>query len=144
MAVKIATRGAQTLSVAVFKCDVTDTMIDTSGNSTAFGALSANVYDIINLDPKAVVVAASVTSSGITGSTTLLTKLGDSNNDDRYLSSADNQDTCRAATPDGLVTGSYGPLRLTVTPTVAAATAGSIRVEVQYYIDDRQTEVQPY
>lgn len=143
MALKIKSRTAQYPLVAEFSFAIGDTMVNTAGNSDAFATVAAHVFDIIPLPPGAVVVGGSVvTTTAFQGSTAYNVKIGDSGSDNRYLGTTDKTTAALTAlVPTGYV-GTGENIRLTVTPTVAAATAGAITVRVEYIVTGRSNEVQ--
>lgn len=138
-------RGAQYPLVAEFTFNFDDTMVDTSGASKDFATVGDNVFDVINLPVGAVVTGGEVvTETAVAGSTAYNVKVGDSNDDDRYLGATDRVAAGRTAlVPTGYV--SVGEqIRVTVSPTVAAATAGKVTVRVQYIVRHRTNEVQTH
>jgi hypothetical protein len=143
MTVKIKSRTAQYPLVAEFTFAIGDTMLNTAGASDNFAVVAAHVFDIIPLPPGATVIGGSVTTdTAIVGSTAYNVKVGDSTTVDRYLGTTDKTTAALTAlVPTGYV-GTGQNLRLTVTPTVADATAGAITVRVEYVIANRTNEVQ--
>ena len=143
MTVKIKSRTAQYPLVAEFTFAVGDTMLNTAGASDTFAVVAAHVFDIIPLPPGATVIGGSVTTdTAFVGSTAYNVKVGDSTTVDRYLGTTDKTTAALTAlVPTGYV-GTGQNLRLTVTPTVADATAGAITVRVEYVIANRTNEVQ--
>lgn len=143
MTAKIKSRSAQYPLVAQFSFAIGDTMTNTAGAADAFASVAAHVFDVIPLPPGAIVIGGSVTTdTAFVGSTAYNVKVGDSGADNRYLGTTDKTTAALTAlVPTGRV-GSGENLRLTVTPTVAAATAGAITVRVEYIIDGRTSEIQ--
>ena len=143
MTAKIKSRTAQYPMVAEFSFTIGDTMTNTAGAADAFASVAAHVFDIIPLPPGATVLSGSVvTDTAIVGSTAYNVKVGDSGADNRYLGTTDKTTAALTAlVPTGYV-GTGENLRLTVTPTVAAATAGKITVRVEYIIAGRTSEIQ--
>jgi hypothetical protein len=143
MAKLIASRTAQFPLAAEFSFSVADTMLNVAGALDNFSAVSAHVFECIPLPVGAPVLSGSVvTDTAITGSTTYSVKVGDSVNDARYLGATDKTAAgLTALVPTGLV-GSGENIRITVTPTVAAATAGKVTVRVMYTVANRMSEVQ--
>lgn len=146
MAQKIATRGGQYPITAEFTFDVaTDTMKNVSGADDNFATVATHVFDAINLPQGAVVVGGEVvTETAVSGATAYNVKVGDKDDDDRYLASTDRVAAGRSAlTLTGHVSDG-GQVRVTVAPTVADATAGKITVRVSYIIRNRVNEVQTH
>lgn len=137
----IATRGAQQVLSAVFTFNFDDTMKDVNGVLKDFKTVGANVFDAINLPQGAIVVGGDVvTETAVSGSTAYNIKVGDSASDNRYLGTTDKVGAGRTAlVPTGYV-GLGEQLRVTVTPTVADATAGKVSVRVEFVIRNRVTE----
>lgn len=144
MALLKAARTAQYVSEAEFSFTIGDTMVNTAGASDAFASVAAHVFDIINLPPSACILAGEVvTDTAFVGSTAYNVKVGDSVSDNRYLGTTDKTTAARTAlVPTGYI-GLGENLRLTVTPTVAPATAGKITVRVQYAVFGKANEVVP-
>ena len=137
MAALLATRGGQHLLAAEFTFNFDDTMTPVSG--TSFLTVATNVFDIITLPLNAVVVGGDVvTETAVTGPTAYNVEIGDSVTDDRYLGTTDRAAAGRTAlVPTGYV-GAGESIRITIIPTVAAATAGKLTVRVLYTIRDKQ------
>ncbi len=144
MAALNATRGAQWPLVGEFTFSIGDTMKNTSGAADAFATVAAHVFDVINLPQNAVVIGGDiVTETAFTGSTAYNVTVGDSASATRYLSTTDKTTAARTAlTLTGYV-GQGENIRLTVTPTVAPATAGKITLRVLYTIRDKANETVP-
>lgn len=143
MAKLIATRTAQFPLAAEFSFSIVDTMLNAAGVMDNFSTVAAHVFEGIPLPAGATVLSGHVvTDIAVTGSTAYNVKVGDSLNDARYLTSTDKT----AAGLTALVpTGSAGTgenVRITVTPTVAAATAGKLTVRLVYTVANRTNEVQ--
>lgn len=145
MTVLKATRGAQYPLLAEFVFNATDTMTDVNGAAGDFATVAAHVFDAIKLPPNAVVIGGEVvTETAVSGATAYNIKVGDSANDARYLASTDKVAAGRTAlVPTGYV-GLGENLRITVTPTVAAATAGKVSIRVMYVIRNRVQETQTH
>lgn len=133
MTAKIPARTAQYPLEAEFTFTIGDTMENVAGAQDAFASVAAHVFDVIPLPVGATILSGEVvTDTAFVGSTAYNVKVGDSVDDDRYLGSTDKTAAARTAlVPTGFV-GNGEALRLTVTPTVAAATAGKITVRVVY------------
>lgn len=145
MAKLIAARGIQHTQVAEFTFNFDDTMLNTSGVLSDFKTVATTAFDVINLPMKAIVVGGDVTTETAIGTSTAYNiSIGDSGSATRYLGVTDKVTAARTAlVPTGYV-GNGENLRLTVTPTVAAATAGKVTVRVEYIIRDRVTEIQTH
>ena len=140
-----ASRGAQWPLVAEFTFNFDDTMVDTAGVLKDFKTVGSTVVDAINLPADAIVIGGEVvTETAVTGSTAYNVSVGDSGSATRYLSATDRVSAGRTAlVPTGYV-GTGEQIRVTVAPTVAAATAGKVTVRVQYVIRNRVTETQTH
>lgn len=143
MTAKIKSRSAQYPLVAEFTFSIGDTMTNTVGAADAFASVAAHVFDVIPLPPGAVVLGGHVvTDTAFVGSTAYNVKVGDSGSDVRYLGTTDKTAAALTAlVPTGYV-GVGENLRLTVTPTVAPATAGKLTVRLEYIIAGRTSEIQ--
>ena len=141
----IATRGQQYPLVAEFTFNFDDTMVDINGALKDFKTVGSTVVDAINLPTGAIVTGGEVvTEKAVTGSTAYNVSVGDSGSATRYLSATDRVTAGRTAlVPTGYV-GSGEQIRVTVAPTVAAATAGKVTVRVQYIVRDRVNETQTH
>lgn len=139
-----ATRGAQPVMLAEFTFNFDDTMENVSGALVDFKTVGTVVVEPINLPNDAVVVGGEViTETAVTGSTAYNISVGDSVSATRYLGATNRVAAGRSAlVPTGYRTGGLN-IRVTVNPTVAAATAGKVTVRVQYVTAGRVTEVNP-
>ena len=135
MAAKTATRAAQLVQLAEFTFSIGDTMVNTAGAADAFASVAAHIFDVINLPVGAVVVGGEVvTDTLFTGATAYNVTVGDSASAARYLGTTDKLTAARTAlVPTGYL-GLGENIRLTVTPTVGAATAGKMTVRVQFVL----------
>lgn len=145
MAKLIATRGQQYPLAAEFTFNTADTMVNASGTLATFAVAQANVFDIFNFPVGAILTGGEVvTETAVTGSTAYNIKFGDATTDNRYLGTTDRVAAGRTAlVPTGYVSDG-GNLRLTVTPTVADATAGKVTVRIMYVIRNRVNETQTH
>lgn len=145
MAKLIASRGAQYPLVAEFTFNFDDTVVDTSGVLKDFKTVGSTVVDAINLPVGAIVIGGEVvTETAVGGSTAYNISVGDSGSATRYLGATDRVAAGRTAlVPTGYV-GAGNPLRITVAPTVAAATAGKVTVRVHYIVRARVNETQTH
>lgn len=141
----IATRGAQYPLVAEFTFLFGDTMTDTAGVLKDFKTVGTTVVDAINLPTGAIVIGGEVvTETAVTGATAYNVSVGDSASATRYLGATDRLAAGRTAlVPTGYV-GLGEQIRVTVTPTVADATAGKVTVRVQYIVRNRVNETQTH
>lgn len=135
---------AQWPLVAEFTFNFDDTMVDTAGATKDFKTVGSTVVDAIALPPNAVVIGGDVvTEKAVTGSTAYNVSVGDSASATRYLGVTDRLAAGRTAlVPTGYL-GNGEPVRVTVSPTVAAATAGRVTVRIQYVIRNRVNEAVP-
>lgn len=140
-----ATRGLQYPLVAEFTFNFDDTMVDTADVLKDFKTVGTTVVDAINMPNGAVVMGGEVvTETAISGSTAYNVSVGDSGSATRYLGVTDRVAAGRTAlVPTGYV-GAGEQIRVTVTPTVAAATAGKVTVRVMYIIRNRVNETQTH
>lgn len=145
MAKLIASRGAQYPLVAEFTFNYDDTMVDTSGALKDFKTVGSTVVDAINLPPNAIVVGGEVvTETAVAGATAYNVSVGDAGSATRYLGATDRVAAGRTPlVPTGYVSNG-GNIRITVAPTVAAATAGKVTVRVQYVVRNRVNETQTH
>lgn len=147
MAILKAVRGAQYSLVKEFIFNFGDTAIDSVAlASKSFGSNfnDALIFDGISLPVGAVFFGGSViVETAYVGPTTSTIKLGVAGNDAIYL--APTSLLTAGRTPILLTTplGSNGgaDLRLTLAHTVANATAGRVRIRIDYTIDFRVNEV---
>lgn len=140
---------SQDVQSIVFDVNATDTMVNTSGNSVAFGAITSGsntVFDVATLPPGSVVVGGRVIVITAWNSTVNTVDVGDSDDTDRYTETGavDLQDADAPASAfdmlgDGKFYTNGQNLRLTFNNTVAAATAGRAIVVVNYVIVGRST-----
>jgi hypothetical protein len=141
MAKLTPSRAAQTVLCSEFTFEFADTMKDVNGVTKDFKTVGSTVVDAINLPPRAIVVGGEVvTETAVTGSTAYNVSVGDSGSATRYLGVTNRLSAGRTPlVPTGYV-GDGENLRLTVSPTVADATAGKVTVRVQYIMRDRWSE----
>src|SRR5574340_267074 len=128
---------------AEFTFSIGDTMTNASGNADTFDTVASHAFDVIGLPPNTIVVGGEVvTETAFTGSTAYNVIVGDSASTNRYLTTTDKTSAGRTAVvPTGYV-GAGEDIRLTVTPTVATATAGKLTLRVHYVVRGRANEVQ--
>ena len=141
----IATRGQQYPLVAEFTFNFNDTMVDINGALKDFKTVGSTVVDAINLPTGAIVTGGEVvTETAVGGATAYNVSVGDSGSATRYLGATDRVAAGRTPlVPTGYV-GNGEQIRVTVAPTVAAATAGKVTVRVQYIVRNRVNETQTH
>lgn len=157
------TRGAQWPLLVEFTFDIStaanDSMPTVIGNviggaapaynatPQAIGGFYAGVgqiYDIVNLPPGAVLVGGDVTvETAVVGPTASGITIGDANSAARYLASTSLLSAARTALTLTGYRGVGENLRMTITNTVAVATAGKVTVRALYMVQYRQNEAQP-
>ena len=137
----IKVRGSQPLQVAEFTFTIGDTMVNSAGADDAFASVAAHVFDIIPQEAGMILVGGDVTTeTAFVGSTAYNVKVGDATSDNRYLGTTDKVAAGRTAlVPTGFVSTGEA-IRLTVTPTVADATAGKLTVRAHFIKRNRTTE----
>lgn len=161
MAKLLASRSAQWPLVQMFTFDVStavdDKMATVVGNviggaSPSFQATTqsiggfyagaAQIYEIAPLPVGAVVIGGElVVETAVAGPTASTITIGDSGNATRYLGSTSLKTAARTElVPTGYV-GNGENIRITVTNTVAVATAGKVAIRVMYVMNGRTNEV---
>lgn len=141
-----AARGGQYPITAEFTFDVAnDTMKNVSGVDDDFKVVGSHVFDALLLPQGAILTGGEVvTETAVTGATAYNVKVGDKDDDDRYLTATDRVAAGRTAlVPTGYVSDG-AQVRVTVAPTVADATAGKVTVRITYVIRNRVNEVQTH
>lgn len=134
----VATRSGQEVLEAEFSFNVEDTMVNTSGVEQNFGLTTtlAGIFDIIDLPPGAVVVGGHVVTEETFDTAGYDIKIGDVDDDDRYLTSTDKAATgLTPLVPTGYV-GTGQKVRFTFASD-DACTTGRMTIRVQYIITDR-------
>lgn len=139
------TRTSQYPLVASFTFNFDDTMVDVTGVSKDFKTVGSTVFEAIFLPVNAIIIGGEVvTETAATGSTAYNISVGDSGSATRYLGATDKTAAGRTAlVPTGYV-GTGENIRITVAPTVAAATAGKFTLRVEYVIRNRANETQTH
>ena len=90
MAKLTPSRAAQTVLCSEFTFEFADTMLDVNGVLKDFKTVGSNVFEPINLPPRAIVVGGEVvTETAVTGSTAYNISVGDSVSATRYLGATD-------------------------------------------------------
>lgn len=144
MPLLIPTRVAQVIKNVDFVISFDDTMANTASVVESFAAVAAHAFDVIDLPPGSIVIGgALVTDIAATGSTALNVTVGDSLNTSRYLGTTDKT---TAAKTDLLHTGyrtvdAASKIRVTITPTLAAVTAGKLTLRISYVTDGEASRV---
>jgi hypothetical protein len=128
----------------MFECNITDTMVNTAGASQAFSA-AAGIFDVIKLPANAEVIGGSLVVETVSNdSSTATLKVGDATSDARYLAATSIKTAARTAlTLTGYVTNGED-LRITLANAGGDATAGKVRISVEYVIKNRLNEAQTY
>lgn len=144
MALLKKTRSAQYSLWASFTWNFGDTMVDKDGATKDFKSFGAPfIGDVIPLPPGAVVIGGEVvTETAIATSTAYNISVGDSGLATRFLGITDRVAAGRTALVPTGFHGVGNDIRLTVTPTVADATAGKVTLRVNYVVDGRCNENQ--
>lgn len=126
---------SQAVKHAEFVFNFDDTMLDVNGVSKDFKTYGATVtFDSIKLPPNSIIVGGAITEeTAYAGPTAATLTVGDSSSTSRYAS-IDLMGTSgrTALTLTGFVNTTGLPIRITLAPTVANATAGKVRVTVMY------------
>ena len=152
-------RGAQWALDAEFIADLStaanDSMATTVGNTIGgaapaynaavvpIGGVATNVFEVIGLPPNAIVIGGAVTvESAVVGPTASTISIGDLNNATRYASAVSLLAAGRTALTLNGYRGVGENLRITVSNSVAAATAGKFTVRILYVVTGRVNEVQ--
>lgn len=158
-----STRGAQWPLLVEFTFDVStavnDSMPTVVGNVIGgvapvynatpqaiggFYAGVAQIYDIINLPPGATLIGGEmIVETAVVGPTAAGIGLGDTNSQNRYLANTSMLATGRTALTLTGYRGVGENVRMTITNTVAIATAGKVTVRLLYSVQYRQNEAQP-
>lgn len=144
MALLKATRTAQYPLVAEFVFNYNDTMADVNGVTKSFGSTytDAGTFEVIPLPLGAVITGGEVIveTAGV-GPTAYTVSVGNSSSATAYLTATTLLSAARTAlTGLGLGSNDGKNVRITIASTVANATAGKVRVRVEYTIDGRAQE----
>lgn len=142
--------GAQWTLCVPFNINATDTMVNTSAAEVAFGAVTSagnTTFDIFTMPPNSFVIGGRVIVGTAFNSTANSVDVGDSDDPDRYTETAaiDLQDVDAPAAGfemlgDGKIYDGAQAIRLTLTNTVGAATAGRCIVVIEFAILNRVNE----
>jgi len=143
MSLLIASRTAQFPMVAEFNFNFDDTMVNDAGATVDFGLtnVTETTFVIIPLPPGAVVTGGSVTRSVAFDAATYAITIGDTADEDEYLTTGDLKAVgTTALVPTGLVgTGANIVMNITCAD---VCTTGSAKVVVEYIVEGRACEVQ--
>ena len=143
MSLLIASRTAQSPLVAEFSFGHDDTMVDDDGLTLDFGLtnIAETTFVIIPLPPGAQVTGGSLTVSEAFDAATYAVTIGDTVDEDEYLTTADRKAVgTTALVPTGLVgTGANIVINITCAD---VCTTGLAKVVVEYIVADRSCEVQ--
>lgn len=145
MALLIPSRTSQYTMSSEFYFEFDDTVVNADGSTVDFGKTTTGAdgiqADIINIPVGAVILSGSIVREEAFDTAAYSIEVGDSSNDDEYLTATD----LKAAGITALVpTGKRvaGPLRLTVANT-DACTTGKCAIRVTYMLPGRANEVVP-
>ena len=147
MANLTATRGGQEVVSSSFVFNYDDQMVPVSGGTPISGTtrvdfgktnVVATVFDIIKIPVGATIISGELVTETAFDTASYAVIIGDSADDDRYLTTADRKGVARVAlVPTGYC--SLGePIRITIT-NADVCTAGKATVRVQYVIQNRNT-----
>lgn len=150
MATLLKTPDAQTVLQAEFTYSMltadADKMLNTSGVMTQFNKITSagdTTFDVMTLPPGAQVVGGDISVlTQVVGPTAATLSVGDSASATRYASAVSTltaSGTRTALTITGFITAG-NPIRLTLNNTVAAATAGKVKVAIQFTVTGRSNE----
>jgi hypothetical protein len=136
-------RQAQYPLVQEFIFNYGDTMVDINGVTQSFSAVGAPVVKVFNVPAGAVMRAGDIIiETAYVGPTVATVAVGDSGSATKYAAATNLLSAARTSlTVPNAVSGGLDVL-LTFSFTVAAATAGRVRVRFEYTIEGRGNEVQ--
>jgi hypothetical protein len=144
MALLTASRTAQSPLVAEFNWNFDDTMVNDAGATVDFGLtnIAETTFVIIPLPPGAQVTGGSLNVSEAFDAATYAVTIGDTADEDEYLTTADRKAVgTTALVPTGLVNTTG--LNIVINITCAdVCTTGLAKVVVEYIVEDRSCEVQ--
>ena len=144
MSLLTASRTAQTPLVAEFSFGHDDTMVDDDGVTLDFGLTNIveTTFVIIPLPPGSVVTGGSLNVTEAFDAATYAVTIGDTADEDEYLTTADRKAVGRTAlVPTGLVNTSG--LNIVININAAdVCTTGQATVLVEYIVENRSCEVQ--
>lgn len=145
MALLKGSRTSQNVQAAEFVFNFNDTMVDVNGATKTFGSVfgDAGTFEVIPLPVGAVITGGEVIveTAGV-GPTAYTVSVGNSSSATAYLAATSLLSAGRTAlTGLGLGSNDGKNVRIAIASTVANATAGKVRVRVQFTIDGRANEV---
>lgn len=147
MALLKAARSTQYPMVAEFVFNFNDTMVDVNGVTKTFGSVytDAGTFEVIPLPIGAIITGGElIVETAGAGPTAYTVSVGNSSSATAYLAATSILSAGRTALT-GLgynsVANVGGNVRIAIASTVANATAGKVRVRVEYTIDNRTNEV---
>jgi hypothetical protein len=136
-------RQAQYPLVQEFVFSYGDTMVDINGVTQSFGAVGTPVVKVFNVPAGAVMRAGDIIiETAYVGPTVATVAVGDSGSATKYAAATSLLSAARTSltVPNAVTSGL--DVQLTFNITVAAATAGRVRVRFEYTIEGRGNEVQ--
>lgn len=141
-----ATRTAQRPNIAEFVFNFNDTMVDVNGVTKTFGSVytDAGTFEVIPLPLGAVITGGEViVETAGAGPTAYTMNVGTSASATAFASSVDLKTAARTALTltSPLACNDGKNIRIAIASTVANATAGKVRVRVEYTIDNRAEQV---
>lgn len=143
MAKLTQSRAAQTVLVQEYVFSFGDTVVDTAGASKNFYAFGGDPqFDMFRMPVGAVVLGGDViVETAYVGPTAATLSVGDSGSATKYANAVNLLANARTALtiPAGVTSGLDVVGKLTLT--VADATAGKVRVRIEYTIEGRGNEV---
>ena len=146
MATLIQNRGLQYPLTAVFEFDIAanDQMIQATGGAAQLFKSAAGVYEIVALPVNSIILSGSLTvdvASNDSGAPTVA--VGDSGAPARYLAATSIKTAgVTPLVPTGLINSSGLNVRITVAAGNGDATAGRVRLVVNFITKNRQNETQ--
>lgn len=144
MALVKPSRSAQYPLVQEYIFSFGDTVVDTSGVTKDFKTFGGDpVFPMFNLPLGAVVLGGDIiVETAYTGTTVATLSVGDSGSATKYASAVNIMSGARTAlTIPAATTGGLNVIG-TMALTVANATAGKVRVRIEYTVEGRGNEVQ--
>ena len=144
MALIKSTRTAQYVLEAEFVFNFNDSMVDINGVTHNFSDIqTASLFDVIPLPPNATVIGGELSVDvAFVGPTAATLSVGDVNSATRYASAVNLLAAARTAlTLTSYIDSNGDNVRLSLTETVAVATAGKVTLRVLYIILGRAQEV---
>lgn len=134
-----AADAAQEVKAVIAEFSVGDTLKDSTGAVTSVNdkGTTSTTYPVARLPKGAQVVGGFVqTPSAITGPTEFDVSLGTTVGGAQLLAATDHVTAKATALITAVTVPDTGVIYVTIAPTVAAATAGKVRVVIQYVVGD--------